>query len=204
MQISEQLQQHPLIPVITLNKSKQAKPLAECLINAGLSIFEITLRTEAALESIQRIKQAFPDALVGAGTVISPAQMRSIIEVGCDFAVSPGLNRELVQIATEAKLPYLPGVSTCSEIMHAHALGLRCLKLFPAELSGGIPYLKQLGSLFPDLQFCPTGGVDLKNYKDYLALNNVIAIGGSFLAPTELIDNGNWSELTRLLERIYR
>ncbi len=200
MQIDSLLQQNPLIPVIVLNDSANAKPLANALLDAGINIFEVTLRTPAALDAIQEIKQAFPEAITGAGTVINHEQMQAVIDAGCDFAVSPGLNQRLIETASQANLPYLPGVSSCSEIMQAISLGLTRLKLFPAGIAGGISFLKQIATVFPQIQFCPTGGVNAGNFKEYLALNNVAAIGGSFLAPSKLIAAGRWKEITSLIK----
>jgi len=201
MNIQSILQTANIIPVITIEKVEHALPLAEALIKGGLNTLEITLRTDAAIDAITAIHKAFPDCQVGAGTVIHPDQIIQIIDAGACFAVSPGITLSLVETAEQHQLPFLPGVATPSEVIAASELGCETLKFFPAHLFGGIDTLKAYASLFPNIRFCPTGGINANNAKDYLALANVISIGGSWIAPKDLIEKNDWAAITKLASK---
>lgn len=188
----------PVMPVIALQDLEKALPLAEALLAGGIPSLEITLRTPAALEAIRRIRKAFPQAHVGAGTVTTPEALRQVRDAGAVFAVSPGLPSPLLEAATGDPLPLLPGVMTPTEAMAAEAAGFRFLKLFPAAQAGGVGMLKALAGPFPNLRFCPTGGIDPDTAPAYLALPNVVCVGGSWLAPASLLAAGDWKAITRL------
>ena len=192
------LQAVPVIPVIVLQHSADAVPVAEALIEGGIPIFEITLRTEAGLPSIAEVAKRFPDALTGAGTVLNESQARQAIDAGSRFIVSPGWDDGVVETAQAADIPVVPGVATASEVQRAYNRGLRVLKLFPAEIAGGIPMLKALSAVYSDTGFVPTGGVSAGNLGEYLALPNVVAVGGSWLTPAKAIADGHFEEITRL------
>jgi 2-dehydro-3-deoxyphosphogluconate aldolase/(4S)-4-hydroxy-2-oxoglutarate aldolase len=186
----------PVIPVVTIEDPASGPDLARALLAGGISVIEVTLRTPAALEAARLIAAQVDEMVVGVGTVLDPAQAAQAAEVGAVFAVSPGLDADLLTAVAAAGLAYLPGVQTTSEVMAARKAGLRALKFFPAASSGGVAALKQFQPLFPDIFFCPTGGISLKDAPDYLALTNVRCIGGSFAAPTEAIRTHNWAEVT--------
>jgi 2-dehydro-3-deoxyphosphogluconate aldolase / (4S)-4-hydroxy-2-oxoglutarate aldolase len=187
----------PVIPVMVINKLEQAVPLAHALVNGGLKVLEITLRTPVALEAIRRIKAEVPDAIVGAGTIINTHTLHQAIEAGSEFIVSPGVTDSLIDAAIASGVPILPGVVSPSEVMRLLEKGITAMKFFPAEAAGGIPMLKSLGGPLPQVTFCPTGGVTPNNAPEYLALNNVACVGGSWMAPAELVDAGDWLEITR-------
>lgn len=189
---------YPVLPVIVIDELSQAVPLAQALSAGGIHVFEVTLRTACALEAIQEIKAVMPDCITGAGTVTSPDQIDEVLKAGADFAVSPGATPALLKAASQQKLSLIPGVSTPSDVIQAIEHGYELLKLFPAEQSGGINMLKALAGPFPDIRFCPTGGIGLHNAKDYLALNNVAAIGGSWVCPGNLVKEKRWDEITQL------
>jgi 2-dehydro-3-deoxyphosphogluconate aldolase/(4S)-4-hydroxy-2-oxoglutarate aldolase len=188
----------PVIPVIVLQRRADAVPVAEALIEGGIPIFEITLRTDAGLPSIEEVAKKFPDALTGAGTVLNQSQARQAIDAGSRFIVSPGWDDGVVATAQTAGIPVVPGVATASEVQRAYNHGLRVLKLFPAGIAGGIPMLKALSSVYAEVGFVPTGGVSAANLADYLALPNVKAVGGSWLTPAAAIDEGRYEEITEL------
>jgi 2-dehydro-3-deoxyphosphogluconate aldolase/(4S)-4-hydroxy-2-oxoglutarate aldolase len=188
----------PVIPVIVLQRRADAVPVAEALIDGGIPIFEITLRTDAGLPSIEEVAKEFPDALTGAGTVLDQSQARQAIDAGSRFIVSPGWDDGVVATAQTAGIPVVPGVATASEVQRAYNHGLRVLKLFPAGIAGGIPMLKALSSVYAEVGFVPTGGVSAANLADYLALPNVKAVGGSWLTPAAAIDEGRYEEITEL------
>jgi 2-dehydro-3-deoxyphosphogluconate aldolase/(4S)-4-hydroxy-2-oxoglutarate aldolase len=192
------LQVVPVIPVIVLQSSEHAAPVAEALIEGGIPIFEITLRTAAGLPSIEEVAKKFPDALTGAGTVLNESQARQAIDAGSRFIVSPGWDDGVVEMAQAAGIPVVPGVATASEVQRAYNHGLRVLKLFPAGIAGGIPMLKALSSVYSEVGFVPTGGVSADNLADFLALPNVKAVGGSWLTPAQAIAEGRFEEITRL------
>ena len=192
------LQIVPVIPVIVLQSSEHAAPVAEALIEGGIPIFEITLRTAAGLPSIEEVAKKFPDALTGAGTVLNESQARQAIDAGSRFIVSPGWDDGVVEMAQAAGIPVVPGVATATEVQRAYNHGLRVLKLFPAGIAGGIPMLKALSSVYSEVGFVPTGGVSADNLTDFLALPNVKAVGGSWLTPAQAIAEGRFEEITRL------
>ena len=187
-----------LVAVLTIEKSEDAVPLARAMIKGGIRAIEITFRTEKAFECIREIIVNVPEALVGAGTVISKEQLFKAQDLGCSFVVSPGATVSLLEAADELSIPLLPGISTVSEIMRAMEYGYNDFKFFPAELAGGMPFLKSLVALFPSAMFCPTGGIGVHNISDYLGLPNVLAIGGSWLAPAALIRDKHWLKIEEL------
>lgn len=195
--IEEVMNTSPVMPVMVINNIELAVPLARALVEGGLKVLEITLRTPVALEAIRRIKAEVPGAIVGAGTIINPETLDAAIEAGAEFIVSPGYTESLLGFALSSGVPILPGVVTPSEVMRLLDKGVNCMKFFPAEAAGGIPMLKSIGGPLPQVTFCPTGGVTPKNAPDYLALNNVACVGGSWMAPADLVDAQNWAEITR-------
>ena len=187
----------PVIPVIVIDDAGRAVSLARALAAGGLPAIEITLRTDAALDAIAAIAAAVPEAVVGAGTALGPAQYEAAARAGARFVVSPGFTPDLAE-AAEGGVPLLPGCATPSEIMAALEEGYTHLKFFPAEQAGGHSYLKALASPFAAVRFCPTGGVSAGNAGDYLALPNVLCVGGSWVAPKEAVDAGDWDRITAL------
>ncbi len=188
----------PVIPVLTVHGPDDAVPLARALVEGGLSVLEITLRTEGALKAIEAIKHAVPDAILGAGTVLSSSQVEEARSAGSRFLVSPGSTVKLAEAAAHAGIALLPGVATASEAMAMAELGHHILKFFPAEPAGGVSYLKSLSAPLPHLMFCPTGGIDEAKAKTYLALPNVICVGGSWVTPADAIKAGDWAKITQL------
>ncbi|RFA25303.1 keto-deoxy-phosphogluconate aldolase [Alkalilimnicola ehrlichii] len=185
----------PVIPVLSIEDPRDAVPLAEALVEGGLPVLEITLRTPAALDAAVEIMREVPGAVVGIGTVLSSRDFRRVKEMGFGFAVSPGLTPSLVEASKRYDLPFLPGVMTPSEVMQARAFGFRELKLFPAVQAGGVDMLKALAGPFPDVTFCPTGGVTAETCGEYLALPNVACVGGSWLAPSDCVEAGDWARI---------
>ena len=194
----EIMRQGPVVPVMVIHKLEQAVPLAKALMAGGIRVLEITLRTPVAVEAIRAISQDVPGALVGAGTVTRPEELAAVTEAGAVFAISPGLTVELLQAANQGTIPLIPGISTVSELMTGMALGYTHFKFFPAEAAGGVKMLKAISGPFPQITFCPTGGITLDNYRDYLALGNVACIGGSWIAPQGAMDQGDWARITAL------
>jgi len=188
----------PVIPVIVLQRVQDAVPLAEALLAGGVKVLEVTLRTPVALQCIEAIAKALPEALVGAGTIRNAADAQAALNAGSRFAVSPGYTAEVGAACRAIGLPLLPGVATASEVMAASADGLSFLKFFPAMQAGGIPMLKALGGPFPDIVFCPTGGISLETAPQFLALPNVKVCGGSWLTPADAVAAGDWARITRL------
>jgi 2-dehydro-3-deoxyphosphogluconate aldolase/(4S)-4-hydroxy-2-oxoglutarate aldolase len=188
----------PVMPVIVLERTQDAVPLARALVEGGVRLLEVTLRTPAALPGIAAIAREVPAALVGAGTVLSAADARAVHDAGARFAVSPGYTPALGAACRELGLPLLPGVATASEVMQARADGHTLLKFFPALAAGGLPMLQALAGPFPDVAFCPTGGVTAANAAQFLALSNVALVGGSWLAPAEAVAAGDWGRITAL------
>ena len=188
----------PVIPVIVLQRVQDAVPLAEALLAGGVKVLEVTLRTPVALQCIEAIAKALPEALVGAGTIRNAADAQAAVDAGSRFAVSPGYTAEVGAACRSLGLPLLPGVATASEVMAASADGLSFLKFFPAMQAGGIPMLKALGGPFPDIVFCPTGGISLETAPQFLALPNVKVCGGSWLTPADAVAAGDWARITRL------
>ena len=187
-----------LVAILTIEKSEDAVPLAAAIIEGGISAIEITFRTDKAIKSIREILFNLPEAMVGAGTIISEDQLSIAEDLGCNFMVSPGATGSLLKAANDLSIPLLPGISTISEIMCAMEYGYRDFKFFPAELAGGAAFIKSLINLFPDAMFCPTGGVGIQNMSGYLRLPNVLAVGGSWIAPPELIRNKQWFQIEKL------
>ncbi len=192
------LKSQPVMPVLIIEKLEDAVPLARALAAGGLKAIEITMRTACALDAIKAVAEESPDTLVGAGTILTPADYAAAVKAGSKFIVSPGATPALFAAAKDSDVPFLPGTSTASEIMKAREEGLRTVKFFPAEQSGGAPFLKAISSPIADMSFCPTGGISLKNAKDYLSLPNVVCVGGSWVAPKELVAAGDWAWITKL------
>ncbi|MDR5170848.1 bifunctional 4-hydroxy-2-oxoglutarate aldolase/2-dehydro-3-deoxy-phosphogluconate aldolase [Methylobacillus pratensis] len=188
----------PVIPVIVINKVEDAVPMAEALLEGGIKVLEVTLRTPVALQAMEAIAKAVPDAIVGAGTVRSIKDAQAVKDVGCKFAVSPGYTSEIGRAAREIGLPLLPGVSTGSEIMQANADDYYFLKLFPAVAVGGINLLKGFAGPFGDVKFCPTGGVTVESAPQFLALPNVVVCGGTWLTPGDAVARKDWAHITKL------
>lgn len=203
MNISEILEvSRPVMPVLVISKLEQAVPLAEALVNGGARVLEITLRTEDSLAAIEVITTAMPELVVGAGSVIEPGQVAQARQAGASFIVSPGFSIEVIEACREQVIPVLPGVMTPSEVMTARAAGLRYLKLFPAEIAGGVSLLKAMSGPLADMSFCPTGGISEDSYQQYLDLANVSCVGGSWLAPQALVERGEWSQITEMMLRL--
>ncbi|MFT7234799.1 MAG: 2-dehydro-3-deoxyphosphogluconate aldolase/(4S)-4-hydroxy-2-oxoglutarate aldolase [Methylophagaceae bacterium] len=188
----------PIVPVMVINNVEHAVPLAHALVKGGLKVLEITLRTPAALESIRRIRAEVPDAIVGAGTIINIETLNKAIDAGAEFIVSPGTTDTLIEAAIATGVPLLPGIANPSDAMRLLEKGITEMKFFPAEAAGGIPMLKSIGAPIPQISFCPTGGVNQKNVKDYYNLPNVACVGGSWMCAANLVDAENWDEITRL------
>ncbi|UDF03149.1 bifunctional 4-hydroxy-2-oxoglutarate aldolase/2-dehydro-3-deoxy-phosphogluconate aldolase [Asticcacaulis sp. AND118] len=185
----------PVLPVMVIPDIEMALPLADALMAGGIKVLEITLRTDCALDAIRLIAKERPDAIVGAGTLLTPRDAEKAAEAGAKFGVSPGLTKTL---AKQDALPLLPGVSTASEVMKALEWGFERLKFFPAVPAGGVPMLKGIGGPLPQVKFCPTGGIGLNNAADFLALDNVLCVGGSWVAPEKAMKEGQWAEISRL------
>ena len=196
---NEQLSALKVIPVIAINNADHAVPLARTLIENGMPCAEITFRTEAAAEAIRRMRQAFPEMLICAGTVLTPAQVDEAMEAGADFVVSPGFNPTVVRYCQQRGVTIIPGVNNPSLVEQAMEMGLDTLKFFPAEPSGGVGMLKAMSAVYP-VKFMPTGGVSLKNVDDYLSLSSVACCGGTWMVPGDLIDNSKWDELGQLVK----
>lgn len=196
--IADILKLSPVIPVLTIDAADTAAPLARALIDGGLRVLEITLRTETALAAISSIAREVPDAVVGAGTVLDARNYERSCDAGAQFIVSPGLTETLLSAAKKASAPLLPGVVTPGEIMRGLEAGLSHFKFFPAESSGGAAAVKAFAGPFAQVRFCPTGGITPTNAKTYLALENVACVGGSWLAPKRLVDSGDWAAITQL------
>ena len=192
------MQDAPVIPVIVLNDVAHAVPMARALVAGGIRMLEVTLRTAQALACMEAIARNVPEAVLGAGTVRSAADARSVAAAGARFAVSPGYTSAVGQACRDLGLPLLPGVATGSEIMQCHQDGLTELKFFPALQAGGVAMLKAWGGPFADIRFCPTGGVTPQNAKELLALPNVVCVGGSWLVPQDALLQGDWQRITRL------
>ena len=188
----------PVIPVIRIARIEHAVPLARALARGGLKAIEITLRTPVALDAIRAVASEVEEAVVGAGTILDAGQFEAAAAAGSRFIVSPGLTETVARAAEDSPVPLLPGSVTASELMAAMDLGYTMLKFFPAEQAGGAPYLKSLASPFAGIRFCPTGGVTEKNAASYLGLPNVVCVGGSWVAPDDLVEAGRWSDIEAL------
>lgn len=187
-----------VIPVIVIEELSHAVPMAQALVAGGVRVLEVTLRTPVALQAIKAIAQAVPQAIVGAGTLRNERDVEAALEAGCRFGVSPGYTAELGRACRDLGLPLLPGVATASEVMRAQDDGLNFLKFFPAVPAGGLSMLRALGGPFPDVAFCPTGGLTAQTAPDFLALPNVAVCGGSWLTPVDLMRRGDWAGITAL------
>lgn len=192
------LELSPVMPVVVIEDAAAAEPLARALLAGGIRTIEITLRTPAALDAIGAIARAVPDIVVGAGTVLEPGDLDAAINAGARFALSPGGTPKLMKAARKRPIPFIPGVATASEIMRGLALGYECFKFFPAEQLGGAAALKAIAGPLPAARFCPTGGISLENARSYLALANVVCVGGSWLAPADKIAACDWSGIEAL------
>lgn len=197
--VNEIVKVAPVIPVMVVERIEDAVPLARALYNGGLKVLEITLRTPCALDAITAMVEALPaDAVIGAGTIITPQDLEKAVKAGSTFLVSPGTTPALIEAAKASSVPLLPGVATPTEAMHLLVEGFTHQKFFPAEAAGGIPMLKSIGGPLPQITFCPTGGIDLAKAPSYLALPNVACVGGTWMAPKELMKAGKWDEIEKL------
>lgn len=192
------LQLQPVVPVLMVDRVATAIPLAKALVAGGLKAIEITLRTDAALDAIKAVADEVDGAEVGAGTILNARQFEAAVSAGSQFIVSPGTTQELLDVASRSPVPMLPGAATPSEIMALREEGYAVMKFFPAEQAGGSAYLKSLSSPLGGISFCPTGGITPDNARNYLSLPNVICVGGSWVAPKELVEAGDWAAITQL------
>jgi 2-dehydro-3-deoxyphosphogluconate aldolase/(4S)-4-hydroxy-2-oxoglutarate aldolase len=190
--------QTPVIPVLTIERAADALPLARALCEGGLKVIEVTLRTKAAIDAVKAIAAQVPDCVVGVGTVIRTSDIAAAIGAGAKYLVSPGTPAELAAALADAAVPVLPGCATVSEAMALSARGFKVLKFFPAEASGGVARLKSVGAPLAEAKFCPTGGIDGKNVVAYLACPNVLAVGGSWVAPKEALASSDFARITQL------
>jgi 2-dehydro-3-deoxyphosphogluconate aldolase/(4S)-4-hydroxy-2-oxoglutarate aldolase len=188
----------PVIPVLTVTHIEHAAPLAQALVRGGLRVLEVTLRTPVALQAIEAMRAAAPDGIVGAGTLTLPKDFAAAEKVGAQFGVTPGLTAELAAAARGVGFPLLPGIMTPAELISARAAGFNAFKLFPAQQAGGVGMLKALAGPFPDVVFCPTGGVTRQNAAEFLALPNVLCVGGSWVAPADALASGDWARIEAL------
>lgn len=198
MDASDLLASAKIVPVVVIDDIETAVPLAECLVAAGIDVIEVTLRTEAALQAIQQIAVAVPAMTVGAGSIRNVAQISAVVDAGAKFAVAPGATEQIVTAAETASLPFIPGAATPSEMMVLLQRGYSLQKFFPAELLGGIPFLKAVAAPLPEIRFMPTGGITAKTANDYLALTNVVSVGGSWIAPGELLAARDFTAISSL------
>lgn len=197
-QLIEKIKQLKVVPVITINHAEHGASLAKVLVENGLPCAEVTFRTPAAVQAIKNMRAAYPELLIAAGTVLTTQQVDQAIEAGVDFIVSPGFNPKIVAYCQQKNVIIIPGVNNPSLVEQALEFNLTTLKFFPAEASGGVAMLKALGAVYP-VKFMPTGGIDIKNIKEYNALPSVLVCGGSWMVPNSLIDSENWDELARLV-----
>ncbi len=190
-----------VIPVLTIERIQDAVPLARALVAGGIRTLEVTLRTSVAIEAARAMMAEVPEAVVGIGTILNPADFSRVEKLGVAFGISPGLTPDLLEAATHSSLPFVPGIATASELMMALAHGFDVAKFFPAEQAGGIKGLRALAGPFPNVRFCPTGGIGEANAASWLAEPNVVAVGGSWLCPTAEIRAGNWAGITAICQR---
>ncbi|BDX19359.1 2-dehydro-3-deoxy-phosphogluconate aldolase [Halopseudomonas aestusnigri] len=188
----------PLLPLLNIERLEDVLPLADALAEGGITTLEITLRTALGIDAIALLRSQRPALTVGAGTVLAAEQFEAVLAAGAQFVVTPGCTDELLQCGLEAAVPLLPGIATASELMSGYRLGYRRFKLFPAQILGGVGLLRAFAGPFRDVRFCPTGGVSQANLAEYLALPNVMAVGGSWVAPAELVAQQRWGEITAL------
>ncbi|GHR99065.1 ketohydroxyglutarate aldolase [Helicobacter pylori] len=199
--IIEILQISPIVPVVVIEDIKDAVPLAQSLIEGGIHIIEVTLRSSCALEAIELIAKNVPKMHVGVGTILNPTQLEQAQNRGAEFLISPGLTIKLLEYAKKKDMPLIPGVSSSSEVMQALELGYSALKFFPAEYCGGVKLLNAFNGPFKEVKFCPTGGISADNMRSYLNLENVLCVGGSWLTPKNLIQNKEWDKITEICKR---
>ncbi|WP_024116192.1 bifunctional 4-hydroxy-2-oxoglutarate aldolase/2-dehydro-3-deoxy-phosphogluconate aldolase [Helicobacter pylori] len=199
--IIEVLQISPIVPVVVIENIKDAVPLVQSLIEGGIHIIEVTLRSSCALEAIELIAKNVPKMCVGAGTILNPTQLEQAQNRGAEFLISPGLTIKLLEYAKKKDMPLIPGVSSSSEVMQALELGYNALKFFPAEYCGGVKLLNAFNGPFKGVKFCPTGGISTDNMHSYLNLENVLCVGGSWLTPKNLIQNKEWDKITEICKR---
>ncbi|GAA8335610.1 bifunctional 4-hydroxy-2-oxoglutarate aldolase/2-dehydro-3-deoxy-phosphogluconate aldolase [Helicobacter pylori] len=199
--IIEVLQISPIVPVVVVENIKDAVPLAQSLIEGGIQIIEVTLRSSCALEAIELIAKNVPKMRVGAGTILNSTQLEQAQNRGAEFLISPGLTIKLLEYAKKKDMPLIPGVSSSSEVMQALELGYSALKFFPAEYCGGVKLLNAFNGPFKGVKFCPTGGISADNMHSYLNLENVLCVGGSWLTPKNLIQNKEWDKITEICKR---
>ena len=198
MTLQEKLQASRVLPVVTARDVDSTVQLAPALQRGGMTAIEITLRTPSAMDAIVAVKQEVPGLLVAAGTVNTPAELEQVVDAGVELALSPGATSALLRAAADAPLDFVPGVASASEAMNAQEHGFSICKLFPATTLGGEAMLKSLGGPFPEVLFCPTGGLNPSNYRQFLALPNVICCGGSWMVAADLVDNGRWDDIEGL------
>lgn len=187
-----------VIPVLTIETVEEAVPLAEALLAGGINVIEVTLRTKAALKACEAIAHHCKDVVLGIGTVITPSQVKEAKDAGARFLVTPATTEKLGRAVAEGGLPALPGAATVSEMLALYEMGFHEMKFFPAEAAGGVDYLKSVAGPLADLKFCPTGGIAAANAEKYLALGNVLCVGGSWITPKAAVQTGKWVEITRL------
>ncbi len=199
--IIEILKISPIVPVVVIENIKDAVPLAQSLIEGGIHIIEVTLRSSCALEAIELIAKNVSKMRVGAGTILNPTQLEQAQNRGAEFLISPGLTIKLLEYAKKKDMPLIPGVSSSSEVMQALELGYNALKFFPAEYCGGVKLLNAFNGPFKGVKFCPTGGISTDNMHSYLNLENVLCVGGSWLTPKNLIQNKEWDKITEICKR---
>lgn len=199
--IIEILQISPIVPVVVIEDIKDAVPLAQSLVEGGIQIIEVTLRSSCALEAIELIAKNVPKMRVGAGTILNPTQLEQAQNRGAEFLISPGLTIKLLEHAKKKDMPLIPGVSSSSEVMQALELGYSALKFFPAEYCGGVKLLNAFNGPFKGVKFCPTGGINADNMRSYLDLENVLCVGGSWLTPKNLVQNKEWDKITEICKR---
>ncbi|GAA8025843.1 bifunctional 4-hydroxy-2-oxoglutarate aldolase/2-dehydro-3-deoxy-phosphogluconate aldolase [Helicobacter pylori] len=197
----EVLQISPIVPVVVIENIKDAVPLAQSLIEGGIHIIEVTLRSSCALEAIELIAKNVPKMRVGAGTILNPTQLEQAQNRGAEFLISPGFTIKLLEYAKKKDMPLIPGISSSSEVMQALELGYSALKFFPAEYCGGVKLLNAFNGPFKGVKFCPTGGISADNMHSYLNLENVLCVGGSWLTPKNLIQNKEWDKITEICKR---
>ncbi|WRA66130.1 bifunctional 4-hydroxy-2-oxoglutarate aldolase/2-dehydro-3-deoxy-phosphogluconate aldolase [Helicobacter pylori] len=199
--IIEVLQISPIVPVVVIENIKDAVPLAQSLIEGGIPIIEVTLRSSCALEAIELIAKNVPKMHVGAGTILNLTQLEQAQNRGAEFLISPGLTIKLLEHAKKKDMPLIPGVSSSSEVMQALEWGYSALKFFPAEYCGGVKLLNAFNGPFKGVKFCPTGGISADNMRSYLNLENVLCVGGGWLTPKDLIQNKEWDKITEICKR---
>ena len=192
------LRQGPVVPVMVIHRLEHAVPLAKALLAGGIRVLEITLRTPVSVAAIGAIAREVPGAIVGAGTVTSGEELERVAAAGAVFAISPGLTPELLDAANRGPIPLIPGIATISELMTGRTRGYDHFKFFPAEAAGGVRMVQAIAGPFPRITFCPTGGITSANYREYLALDNVACVGGSWVAPQGAMDQGDWARITAL------